>query len=456
MSTTSATISKLRKTPPELRGGMPYLGHAFEFARDPIGLLQRGRDEFGEIFSFLLAGQQVTVLTGPKGNEVFLRSPDSQLSVKEAYQLMVPILGKGIAYDVSPEVMNEQMGFILPALRKERLQTYAQFMFQEALEYFEQWGDSGEIDLFFATGELTTFIAGRCLIGEEFRSHLTTEFPRLYKDLDGGLNLLAFFQPYLPLPAFKRRDRARARLGELVSQIIAHRHQQRIEGEDFLETLMAARYSDGTALSEDNITGLLLTVLFSGQHTCAALAAWTGILLLQHPDYLTDILQEQQTIFRGEKEISLEQLNQLVVLERAIQEAERMRPPLIMLTRKILQDFEYKGYHISAGGLAMVSPPVSHRIQEIFRNPDQYDPERFAPGREEHRKSQYALVGFGGGTHRCIGQTFAYQQLKVIWSILLQHFDLELVQENYEPNYGCWVVGPKQPCLLRYRRKHKF
>lgn len=456
MSTTNITLGKLKKTPPLLRGGLPYLGHALEFARDPIGLLQRGRDEFGEIFSFILAGKQVTVLTDPKGNEVFLKAPHDQLSVKEAYQLMVPILGKGVAYDVSPEVMNEQMGLILPAMRKERLEAYAQFMFHESHAYFEQWGDSGEIDLFSTTCELTTFIAARSLIGEEFRSHLTTEFARLYKELDGGLNLIAFFQPHLPLPAFKRRDRARVRLGKLVSQIIANRRQQGIKGEDFLETLMTAHYSDGTTLSEDNITGLLLTVLFSGQHTCAALAAWTGILLLQNPDYLTSILQEQEKIFKGEQEISLEELNQLLVLERAIRETERMRPPLIMLIRKILQEFEYKGYHMPANGLAMISPPITHRIEEIFRNPDRYDPERFAPGREEHRQRQYALIGFGGGTHRCIGQTFAYQQIKVIWSVLLQHFDLELVQENYEPDYRCWVVGPKQPCLLRYRRKQNF
>src|SRR5262245_16672273 len=72
--------SMTRSLPPELQGGLPFLGHAREFHRDPAGLLQRGRDKFGEIFSFLLAGKMVTALTGPQANEAFFRAPDDQLS----------------------------------------------------------------------------------------------------------------------------------------------------------------------------------------------------------------------------------------------------------------------------------------------------------------------------------------------------------------------------------------
>src|SRR5437016_13996822 len=92
-------VAQQEKTPPVLRGGLPFLGHAIEFHRDPTTLLQRGRDQFGEIFSFLLAGNLVTVLTGPEGNEAFFHASDDQLSAKEAYQFTVPIFGKGIAYD---------------------------------------------------------------------------------------------------------------------------------------------------------------------------------------------------------------------------------------------------------------------------------------------------------------------------------------------------------------------
>ncbi|MEQ8755691.1 MAG: cytochrome P450 [Coleofasciculus sp. G1-WW12-02] len=453
MATTYTPSHRTKKSPPRLSHGLPYLGHALEFARDPVGLLHKGRQQFGDIFSFSLMGKQVTVLTGPNANQAFFKAPDNQLSAREAYKFTIPIFGKGIAYDASPEIMSEQISFVFPAMREERMRTYAQFMTEEAQAYFDSWGNSGEIDLLCACNELTIFIAGRCLIGEEFRTHLTTEFAQLYHDIEGALHLLGFFWPYLPLPSFQRRDKARIRMVELIAEIVANRRNQGIETEDFLQTLIAAQYSDGTALSEDNITGLLLTLLFAGQHTSAVLAAWTGILLLQHPQHLPAILQEQQQVFGENPEISLSALGQLSHLESAIREAERMRPPLVMLMRQILEDFEYEDYMMPAGGLVMVSSAVSHRIPDVFPNPDRYDPSRFAPGREEHRQHRYALIGFGGGRHRCIGEAFAYQQVKVIWSILLQHFDLELVQASYEPNYTTWVVGPRQPCLVRYQRK---
>jgi len=440
------------KLAPELPGGLPFFGHAMEFHRNPTQLLQRGRDQFGEIFAFQLAGKRVTVLTGPEGNEAFFHATDEQLSAKEAYQFTVPIFGEGIAYDASPEVMSEQLGLLFPALRDQRLQAYARFMRDEAESYFDQWPDRGEIDMLTMTNELTTFIASRCLVGHEFRQNLSTDFAHLYKDLEGGLNLVAFFQPNLPLPSFKRRDRARVRMAELISQIIASRRASGVEGEDFLQTLMTARYKDGSALSDDAITGLLLTVIFAGQHTSAVLAAWTGVLLFQHREYLQPILDEQRKVFNGSRDMTLDALRHLGALERAIKEAERMHPPLIMLIRKILRDFHYHDYVAPAGGLIMVSPSVSHRLPEIFREPAKYDPDRFGPGREEDRKHSYTLIGFGGGRHRCIGLTFAQQQVKVIWSVLLQRFEMELVQPNHEPNYSTFVVGPRQPCLVRYRR----
>ncbi|MBC6472094.1 MAG: cytochrome P450 [Hormoscilla sp. GM102CHS1] len=103
----------------------------------------------------------------------------------------------------------------------------------------------------------------------------------------------------------------------------------------------------------------------------------------------------------------------------------------------------------------MVSPAVSHRLPDCFHFPNRYDPDRFTPDRAEDRKSPYTLIGFGGGRHRCIGQAFAYQQVKVIWTVLLRQFELELVHQNYEPDYSTFVVGPRQPCLIRYRRKYK-
>ena len=97
-----------------------------------------------------------------------------------------------------------------------------------------------------------------------------------------------------------------------------------------------------------------------------------------------------------------------------------MHPPLVMLMRKVLRDFEHGGHVVPAGELALVSPALAHRLPDVFRDPDRYDPDRFGPGRQGERATRYSLIAFGGGRHGCMGSTFAYQQIKMIWSILLR------------------------------------
>jgi sterol 14-demethylase len=242
---------------------------------------------------------------------------------------------------------------------------------------------------------------------------------------------------------------------DLIARIVAERRASGTEVEDFLDTLMGARYPDGRTLEEEEITGLLLATVFAGQHTSAVLATWTGALLLEHEAHLAAVRAEQDAVFGSGREMTVETLRQLSVLERCIKEAERMHPPLTLLMRRVLRELVVGDHVVPAGDIALVSPAAAHRLPEVFPDSDRYDPDRFAPGRQEDRKHRHALIGFGGGHHRCIGSTFAYQQVKAIWSVLLRRFELSLVRRGHVPDYSTFVPGPRGPCLVRYRRRRR-
>jgi sterol 14-demethylase len=57
----------------------------------------------------------------------------------------------------------------------------------------------------------------------------------------------------------------------------------------------------------------------------------------------------------------------------------------------------------------------------------------------------YRWFGFGGGSHRCRGEQFAYVQIKTIWAYLLRNFDMKLSTKLPEPDYTAMVVGPLKP-----------
>jgi len=438
---------------PRVHGGLPVLGHALAFQRDPLSLLERAWRAHGEVFQFRLGGREVVLFAGPEAHDAYFRAPDNQLSAREVYQFTVPIFGKGVAYDVAPERMAEQLSFLAPLMRGGPMHAYARLIDQEIKDYTASWGDEGEMDLPVVTNELTVNIASRCLLGEEIRTRLDTGFARLYHDLQRGINTVGFFFPRLPIPGHIQRDRARRQVASLMHGILAERRRAGTRPGDFMQALMEARYTDGSALGDEEITGLLLTVLFAGQHTSSVLAAWVGIDLLRHRQYLAAVLAEIQAVYGQGQTLSLDTLKSQLALEHAVREGERLHPPLILLVRKALGDIEYHGFRIRAGTLAMVSPLLSHRLPAVFKDPERYDPDRFGPPREEHKQGTHVLIGFGGGRHRCLGMHFAYMQIKALWSVLLSRYDLDLISPSPAPDYGSWVTGPRPPCRVRYRRR---
>jgi sterol 14alpha-demethylase len=88
----------------------------------------------------------------------------------------------------------------------------------------------------------------------------------------------------------------------------------------------------------------------------------------------------------------------------------------------------------------------------VFLEPACYDPLRFAPGRAEDRQHRFALIGFGGGLHKCAGMQFALHEMRVIISLLLQQYDLELVTPDPQPTTELRALRPT-PCWIRYRRR---
>ncbi|MGZ6423621.1 MAG: cytochrome P450, partial [Bdellovibrionota bacterium] len=273
--TTTNTLKNLSsgKEPPKMPGALPVLGHMLEFGKNPFGYMMRLRNKLGEIGEFRMFHQKMVLMTGPEANEAFFRAPDAQLDQSQAYKIMTPIFGKGVVFDAPPHKKDQQLKMLMPVLRDKPMRGYAQVIVGEVVQMIADWGDSGEIDLLEFMKELTIYTSSHCLLGDEFRYELNEEFAKIYHDLEKGVNPLAFVFPYLPLPVFRRRDKARARLQELVTGIIAKRAQKPEKSEDAFQLLIDARYDDGSRLSAHEITGMLIGTIFAGHHTTAGTAA---------------------------------------------------------------------------------------------------------------------------------------------------------------------------------------
>ena len=95
--------------PPVVSGEQDENGHLEELRTDPIALMQRVRDECGDIGSFRIGKHNVVLLTGAELQEWYFRAPDELLDQAAAYPFMTPIFGKGVVFDAPPERRREML-----------------------------------------------------------------------------------------------------------------------------------------------------------------------------------------------------------------------------------------------------------------------------------------------------------------------------------------------------------
>jgi len=440
---------------PRVSGGEEEHGHLEEFRTDPIGLMQRVRDERGDVGWFQLADKHVILLSGAEANEFFFRSADEDLDQAEAYPFMMPIFGKGVVFDASPERRKEMLHN--SALRGEHMKGHAATIEREVRRMIENWGDEGEIDLLDFFAELTIYTSTACLIGTKFRNQLDSRFAHFYHQLERGTDPLCYVDPYLPIESFRIRDEARVGLVALVQEIM----NQRIANppadkrdRDMLDVLVSIKDEEGNPrFSADEVTGMFISLMFAGHHTSSGTSSWTLIELIRHPDVYTEVVKELDDLYADGQEVSFHALRQIPKLENVLKETLRLHPPLIILMRVAKGEFEVAGFPIHEGDFVAASPAISNRIPEDFPDPDSFVPQRYEEPRQEDLVNRWTWIPFGAGRHRCVGAAFAQMQIKAIFSVLLREYEFEMAQppESYRNDHSKMVVQLARPAKVRYR-----
>lgn len=445
--------------PQRVSGGEGELGHMDELRTDPISLFWRVRQECGDLGVFRIADRDICLASGAAANEAFFRAPDEALDQAAAYPFMTPVFGEGVVFDASPERRSEMLHNT--ALRGDHMRQHAVTIPHEVQRMVAEWGDEGEIDLLEWFSELTIYTSSACLIGPKFREQLDSRFAHLYHDLEQGTDPHAYIDAYADIPAFRKRDEARAGLVELVSAIMDDRVANPPadkEDRDLLDVLVSVKNDDGThRFTPDEVTGIFISMMFAGHHTTSGTSAWMLIELLKHPEYLSQVVAELDEVYADGAEYSFGALRQMPKVENALKETLRLHPPLIILMRVAQEDVRIGDYVVHAGQTVAASPAVSNRLPEDFPDADAFDPDRYAEPRQEDIVNRWTWIPFGAGRHRCVGAAFAQLQIKAIFSVLLREFEFELAQpaESYHNDHSKMVVQLAQPCTVRYRRRQR-
>ena len=195
-----------------------------------------------------------------------------------------------------------------------------------------------------------------------------------------------------------------------------------------LQTLLNASYKNGYKLGENEVAHLLIALLMAGQHTSSTTGTWMGHYISRYPEYQKRILAEMKDVCGDDLDhLTYNHVKQFTFRDNLIKEVLRLHPPIFQVMRKVMVDTTIDGFSIPAGVYVAASPTVSQRQESVFEGALKFDPARYEEGRAEDAtpEGRFSYVPFGAGRHRCIGEPFAYLQLKAVWATLVRDFEFE-------------------------------
>lgn len=162
------------------------------------------------------------------------------------------------------------------------------------------------------------------------------------------------------------------------------------------------------------------------------------VALAHHPD-IQARLYEEVTRVCGTESISPAHLPQLAFTEMVVRETMRLYPSVWIVLREAIADTTLGGARVPKGSLTIISPYALHRDPRYFTEPEQFNPDRFAP--DAPPIPRYAYIPFITGPHVCLGSAFAMMEAKLVMASIVQRFTLGLAPgEPIHPKFAGTLI----------------
>ncbi len=435
-------------TPPGPRGRW-LLGNIGDVERAPLEFLTRIHREHGDVVRFRALGITVTLLAHPDHVQHVLQTRHSAYDKATIdFRMLRPVLGESLlTADGAPWLRRRRL--MQPAFHRDRIRDFARVMVDAAERTHARWEaaarDDAPIDMAAEMSRLALDVVTPCLFGTD------VDFDAAAVNAAVGDVSAAFVKgmrsPFTPLAIWLERPlgptrRPTAVLDRIVWRIIERRRRSGAARDDLLGMLMAARDEEtGAPLSDRELRNEVLTLFTAGHETTANALAWTWFLLARHPDVAARLHTHLAAVLGG-RVPTIDDLPALDYGRMVLDESMRLYPPAWGTSRNPTEDDEIGGFASPARSLVLLSPYLTHRHSAFWPDADVFDPERFRPERTKVRH-RFAYFPFGGGPHRCIGESFALTEATLVLAALAQRWAPTL-----RPGH---VVEPEPLVTLRPR-----
>jgi cytochrome P450 len=209
-----------------------------------------------------------------------------------------------------------------------------------------------------------------------------------HRVLRWSLDFIGFFN-VVPITVETTRSMVRSatEMIDYTKRLLADRRER--PRDDFLGTMASAKTEE---ITDDEIVANAMLLLLAGHVAPRNLIGNTIYLLLTHADQLDNARSEPE------------------LLRNAIEESLRFEPPVTLIPRIALEDFELRGNTIRRGQIVQLSIASANRDEAEFPDPDRFDVTK-KPGK---------VLSFGHGPHGCLGAPLAMEEAQIALETLFR------------------------------------
>jgi cytochrome P450 len=377
----------------------------------PIAFMESCRRRFGDAFSVSFLGfeRPMVMLSDPEAIRALYTAHEHGLPAGRSIALL-PVMGPGSVLLLEGGEHLARRKLMLPPFHGERMRSYEATVREVAEREIDGWSEDRQFALHPRMQAITLEVILKAVFGvtDPARSErLRERLPLLLGDTSSP----ALQFRVLLSRRFRRGDplaSLRELIGEIDELLLAEIAERRAdpeasEREDILSLLVAARFEDGTEMSDREVRDQLVTLLLAGHETTATALAWTFDLLLRHPAALKRLTAEIDA-------------DDDTYLRAVISESLRLRPVVPLAGRRLASDLNVDGLSLPAGTDVTPAIWLTHTRADLYPEPYAFRPERFL----EESPTTYGWVPFGGGIRRCLGAAFAEMEMRVVLETILQ------------------------------------
>ncbi len=403
------------------------LARTHRFANDPLPLLLDSYERYGPVFTLRLFHGNVVFMLGPAANHYITVSHAANFTWREShFRDLIGLMGDGLL-TIDGDFHRRSRLIMLPGFHRERIAASVEVMVGETNAALDQLAAGERIDLYTWTRRLALRIAMRALFGLDPDGETARAvdaaglFEQALSFFSSEYALRMLRGPYTP---WARLQQAAHALDRLIYAEISSRRASGERGEDILSLLLDAQDEDGNTLTDLQIRDEVMTLMFAGHDTTTSTVAFMFYELAHHPEIVARLQAEQDSELRDGQPTPTQLMSgELAELELVFDETLRMYPPAWIGPRRSVEAFEFAGHSVPGRAFVNYSSWASHHLPDVYPDPEEFRPERFAPDAKA-ALPKGAYVPFGGGSRTCIGMRFGQLEIRTIATLLLSRFTL--------------------------------